>query len=149
MITQSEGARILLEAARSGEWTYSQGKPGDPPLDFGGNVGDCVDYCRSAVGKVVGRTSADRSTTAIRGGNHPGFVEVSAGEAQPGDMVVQGGHAGLYLGTSKAGHVYGLANNGSPHGSARGYRDSPTTVRDFRERSYGPGQPQFFRPLKP
>lgn len=98
---------------------------------------------------AYGKSAADkRSTTAIRGGNHPGFVEVDRASAQPGDMVVQGGHAGVLIGIdSRNGSVWAMANNGRPSTSPRGYRDGQTTATTFNANTFGPGKPQFFRPL--
>ena len=143
MTTKEQGRAYLEDAAMSGEWTYSQGKAGDPAL--GARSGDCVQYCMTAYGK----SAADkRSTTAIRGGNHPGFAEVDQASAQPGDMVVQGGHAGVLIGIdSRNGDVWAMSNNGRPSTHKKGYRDGETTATTFNAGTFGEGRPQFFRPI--
>jgi len=143
MASKDQGRAYLNDAAMSGEWTYSQGKTGDPAL--GSRSGDCVQYCMTAYGKSI---KDKRSTSAIRGGDHPGFVEVDQASAQPGDMVVQGGHAGVLMGIdSRNGSVWAMSNNGRPSGHRRGYRDGDTTATIFNAGTFGPGKPQFFRPL--
>jgi hypothetical protein len=127
MASKDQGRAYLNDAAMSGEWTYSQGKTGDPAL--GSRSGDCVQYCMTAYGKSI---KDKRSTSAIRGGDHPGFVEVDQASAQPGDMVVQGGHAGVLMGIdSRNGSVWAMSNNGRPSGHRRGYRDGDTTATIF------------------
>ncbi len=144
MVSKEQGRADLDDAAMSGEWHYSQGKKGDPPL--GARTGDCVQYCMTAYGMSL---KNKRRTSDIRAGNHPGFVEVDRASAQPGDMVVQGGHAGVFMGIdSTNGDVWAMANNGSPSSSRVGYRNRATTATKFNATSFGPtGPAQFFRPL--
>ena len=64
-------------------------------------------------------------------------------------MVVQGGHAGVFMGIdSRNGDVWAMANNGSPSSSRVGYKHRATTATKFNPTSFGPtGPAQFFRPL--
>jgi hypothetical protein len=55
----------------------------------------------------------------------------------------KGGHAGVFMARTPNGDVWALANNGRPG------KDSSTGPRKFNEGSFGSGQPQFFRPLRP
>jgi hypothetical protein len=75
--------------------------------------------------------------------------------AQPGDVVVRGGHAGIYLGTDAQGHVWGCANNGTPHNNkGKNYHDGNTGKTDFspKDKVDDDGNKvtvssRFFRPL--
>jgi hypothetical protein len=82
----------------------------------------------------------------MKKGDHPGFIEVDRASAQMGDIVVQGGHAGVFM-TESNGDVWAWANNGRPSSSPRGYTNSSTGPRKFNNGSFGSGDPRFFRPL--
>jgi hypothetical protein len=48
------------------------------------------------------------------------------------------------------GHVWGWANNGSPHrANGTGYKDKDTGARKFDDGSFGKGDPRFYRPINP
>ena len=158
MISAQQGAQVLASGIESGEWTYSQyfsgGNKKDPQaVDYGSrHLGDCTDFCRRSTQDGLGsdwKSSHKASTGMFKGGDHPGYTQVEASDAQAGDVVVQGGHAGLYIGTDKGGNVWGWANNGSPHrADGSGYNDGTTGARKFNEGSYGKGAPTFYRPIK-
>jgi hypothetical protein len=142
--------QVVQTAKASGEWTYSQGQPGEPAVNYSGHVGDCTDYCRNAVQATLGSIWAGgdkANTAAFNSGLAAGFTEVERGAAQPGDVVVQGGHAGIFTGVNAKGQIRGLANNGSPTSSTSGYRDSKTKVTTFAPGLFGKGPVKFFRPL--
>jgi hypothetical protein len=85
----------------------------------------------------------------FKSGNHPGFTEVESASAQTGDVVVQGGHAGVFIGRDH-GNVWAWANNGSPHNpQGAGYSDKETGARKFNNGSFGKGDPRFYRPITP
>jgi RHS repeat-associated protein len=154
------GDEILTAAEESGEWTYSQGPgKGDPPqyLDAPGPggeyVGDCTDYVRYAVSQALGdewssKNPAKANTKMYKEHTAEGFEEIDPSEARAGDIVVKGGHAGIYVCTDKQCRVWGLANNGSPSSSGE-YKNSSTGVRNLSSDSYGAGAPRFFRPVNP
>ena len=152
--TPLEGQQTLVSAISSGEWTYSQypsGMKRDPSTPLPGErLGDCTDFCRHAVRTTFNRawSSGEKASTSMfKAGNHPGFVEVGEDEAQTGDVVVQGGHAGVFIG-SENGNTWGWANNGAPTKSdGSGYLDRPTGARKFNNGSFGSGDPRFFRPV--
>ncbi|MEJ7812825.1 MAG: RHS repeat-associated core domain-containing protein, partial [Gemmatimonadaceae bacterium] len=154
-VTALQSLQILASAIASGEWTYSQypsGRTNDPSTAKAGEtLGDCTDFCRSAVKSALGKVwvGGPKSSTAMfKAGNHSGFAEVSRTEARAGDIVVQGGHAGIMIGIDEAGNVYGWANNGSPtRADGSGYKDSTTGTRKFNDGSFGKGTPRFYRPL--
>jgi RHS repeat-associated protein len=159
MISALQGEYIVAAAVRSGEWTYSQHPYGgghgmDPSVPKSGEtLGDCTAFTLAATMAGVddagslwdGGTKV--STAMFKGGNHPGYTEVEAGSAQAGDVVVQGGHAGIFLGKAD-GHVWGWANNGAPHKKdGTGYKDKDTGARKFDDGSFGSGDPRFYRPI--
>ena len=158
MIGTLQGMQILANAILSGEWTYSQAPSGgghglDPTSALPGQrLGDCTDFCRAATASTLGIswTSAYKASTAMfKAGDHPGFTEVEADAAQAGDIVVQGGHAGIFIGREQ-GNVWGWANNGSPHNAkGTGYSDKDTGPRKFNSGSFGNGDPRFYRPINP
>ncbi|MGH8542633.1 MAG: CHAP domain-containing protein [Gammaproteobacteria bacterium] len=150
MINRAQGMQIVQTAKASGEWTYSQGQPGEPAVNYAGRVGDCTDYCRNAVQATLGEIWAGgekANTAAFRAGLAAGFTEVESTAAQPGDVVVQGGHAGIFTGVNSKGEIRALADNGSPTSSVTGYRDSRTRVTTFGPGRFGQGPVRFFRPL--
>lgn len=125
MISAQQGVQILANAIMSGEWTYSQAPSGgghgfDPTSPLPGQtLGDCTDFCRAATRSTLGKSwssSHKASTAMFKSADHPGFTEVGADAAQAGDVVVQGGHAGIFIGRAN-GHVWDWANNGSPRNS--------------------------------
>ena len=139
---------VVQTARVSGEWTYSQGQPGEPSVDYSKHVGDCTDYCRNAVQATLGAVwagGAKANTAAFRAGLAAGFTEVGADAAHPGDIVVQGEHAGVFTGVNARHQVRALANNGSP--TSAGYRDSKTQVTTFAPGSFGAGPVHFYRAL--
>lgn len=156
MITQEQSGHILTNAGMSGEWTYSQGQTsrGEPARDVANHVGDCTDYVQSASSQELGSTWAGSgdankaNTAAFKNGSAKGYTQVEAKSARPGDVVVQGGHAGFYLGTDNKGNVWGLANNGTPATKdGTGYHDGTTTPERFNSGSFGSGNPTFYRPI--
>jgi len=156
MISSTQGLRVAAAARVSGEWTYSQypTKPGDPSSALPGQrLGDCTDFVRNAVQSGLHEDWAGgpkASTAAFINGQAAGFTEVEADRAQPGDVVVKGGHAGIYTGTSASGQPRAIANNGRPSSSKNGYRDGDTGVRDVRAPFFpGNDAPRYFRPLTP
>lgn len=86
----------------------------------------------------------------FKAGDHPGYTEVEASAAQAGDVVVQGGHAGIFIGRDEHGNNWGWADNGSPHkANGTAYADKPTGARKFNAGSFGKGDPRFYRPILP
>lgn len=152
MISAAQGVRILANAIQSGEWTYSQAPSGgghgfDPTsAKSGQQLGDCTDFCRTAARNTLGSSwkSPEKASTAMfKAGNHPGFTEVEASAAQAGDVAVQGGHAGIFIGREN-GNTWVWANNGTPHNSrGTGYTDNATGAIKFNE------DPRFYRPIRP
>ncbi len=74
-----------------------------------------------------------------------GWQRIERDAARAGDIVVSGGHAGVYVCTDDKCDVWGLADNGSPWSSDAGYRDSVTGLADFSRL----GTPIFRRPIAP
>lgn len=146
LANDAEGRRILQAARDSGEWRYTQGVPNTPRLYNDPRGGDCTDLVRLATRRALGthwRSSYKASTAMFRGGDHPGFERVST--PQVGDVVVEGGHAGIYSHTDADGKVMGWANNGSPGRGRRPYRDRETGLRPFNQGWFGDGGAHFFR----
>lgn len=85
----------------------------------------------------------------FKAGVHPGFTEVESKNAQIGDVVVQGGHAEIFIGRDANGTTWALANNGTPSGSVNGYQDKPTKRVRFTTHSCGAGAVHFYRALEP
>ena len=143
MITSAQGIQVAMAAKASGEWVYSQGQSGEAGVDYANSVGDCTDYVRNAVQVGLGTKLNKANTRAFREGKAEGFTQVEGSDAQPGDVVVAGGHAGIFTGVNAKGQVRALADNGSPTSSPEGYKDSDTGVTTFK------GPVRFFRPLSP
>jgi hypothetical protein len=142
MVSKVQSDQVFRSAALSGEWDYTQeiGK-----VDYAKRAGDCTDYCRNAVQEGLGDAWAGgpkANTAAFKLSEAAGFTEVEPDAARVGDVVVQGGHAGVFIGRARNGDVWGLANNGRPG------KDSSTGPRRFNEGTYGLGTPRFFRPLR-
>ncbi len=160
--TAGEGLQVLAAAKNSGEWIYTQGgyQGGqEVPKDINSNVGDCTDFVwkasrtallgtwvhsyanHLATGSFVGKNKLSPSSLGAHG-----FVEVSYENARAGDIVVRGGHAGVYEGNSTdPSHVMGYANNGAPATPQRDNHDGLT--KDFDFGSVPGYEPHFFRQL--
>ena len=156
MINAAESALILNAAYASGEWRYSQGKLGDPRDYHDPRGGDCTDLVRYSVEHGIGDEwvgGSKANTTAFNSSDvngstlAQGFTEVDADQARPGDIVVKGGHAGVYTMTDKNGDVWGLANNGLSSDSKRGYHDYKTDATNFTAGKWSNKEVKFFRPL--
>ncbi|HEX8455183.1 MAG TPA: phage baseplate assembly protein V [Longimicrobium sp.] len=148
LANEAEGRRILQAARDSGEWRYTQGVPHTPTLYHDPRGGDCTDLVRLATRRALGthwRSSYKASTAMFRSGDHPGFERVTT--PQVGDVVVEGGHAGIYSHTHADGKVLGWANNGSPGRRGRPYRDRETGFRPFNQGWFGDGGAHFFRAI--
>jgi uncharacterized protein involved in type VI secretion and phage assembly len=148
LATPEEGRSILAAARAGGEWRYSQGRPGTPRLYHDPRGGDCTDLVRLYTREVLGtRWRSDRkaSTSMFRAGDHPGFERVT--RPQVGDVVVEGGHAGIYSHSDERGHAWGWANNGSPGSPRKPYRDRDTGMRNFSSGIFGDGGTHFFRAI--
>ena len=114
-VSPDEGRAILAAAFASGAWTYSR-----DTHNQAGKQGDCTDYCESAM-RGAGLPSLATATNngAVRtsqfAGN-PDFRPLGASDApQAGDIVVQGGHAGVFTGQTRGGFPLVL-QNGQRHG---------------------------------
>ena len=157
MISAGQSVQVLADAMASGEWTYSQypsGNKRDPNTALPGQqLGDSTDMCRQSVQNTLGpawKSAYKASTSMFKSGDHPGFTEVDAADARPGDVIVRGGHAGMYIGTDKDGNAWGWANNGSPtKADGTGYADHRTGAVKFTQRHCGGGAPQYYRPIMP
>jgi len=136
MASEADGQKIVQAARSSGEWTYSQfpnGGNGPAAAKEGQNLGDCTDFTKGATkAGLSGQWNHDKSsTTNFVEGDHPGYVEVSAADAQVGDVVVSkaGGHAGI-VDHFENGKPVAYANNGSPGDTSgsegKGYHDGTT-----------------------
>jgi len=151
MINGTQGLEIVQTAKSSGEWTYAQ--YGNEIWTGGPAGGDCTDYCRSAVAATLGAIwegGPKASTKMFKAGIAAGFTEVEAGAAQPGDVAVLGGHAGIFTGINSNGEIRALANNGTPEGGASGYNNYSTSVTTFAPGKFGSTQTdvvRFYRPL--
>src|SRR5207244_7400380 len=98
--------------------------------------GDCTDLTRYATSTALGMgwAGSDKASTGMfKSGDHPGYTEVDENALQMGDVVVQGGHAGIIIGRSTDGILWAYANNGSPHKKdGSGYSDKDTGPRAFQ-----------------
>lgn len=162
--TVAESDAIKEAALAEPEWTYTQGgaKGGsEPERNVGTKHGDCTDFTMSVVKKVFGDLWPHPWTSKINTGMFRGFnadqlraagyARISAENARPGDIVVRGGHAGIYLGRDAQGRWIGEANNGYPaypDGANRPpYQDKLTGSYNFSPTTEH--SPQFFRPVIP
>jgi hypothetical protein len=159
-VTKEEGAQINKAAILSGSWTYSQkmsgGNKNDPSAAVAGdsNIGDCTDltFCATsnALGGSWGVTYGNKSSTGMfKGGKHVGYRELgSAEDPQVGDVVVLGGHAGLYMRKDADGNPIAWANNGCPTHCSGGYSNGTTGETSFAPGRFGSAatdNPRYFR----
>lgn len=165
--TPNEGMNILLSAIHSGEWIYTQGgyRGGiEPPKDIPSRHGDCTDLAWFSTTDALGsgwphnydnhlptRLFHDLSTADLA---RAGYRRVPYDSAQVGDIVVRGGHAGVYGGTfTGPGGDYGIwgwANNGLPATPKRDNKDGFTGWYNFKwnyDDHHNEVDPEFFRPL--
>ncbi len=121
---EAESRKMFDAAKASGEWNYTQG---------GAKGGS--EHAKDRAANSAGLIAAN------------GYVAVSAAEARQGDVVVRGGHAGLFIGPSTNGRILGLANNGTPATENTANHDGVTGVISFDP--LNASQPLFFRQLVP
>jgi hypothetical protein len=82
--------------------------------------------------------------------NHPGYTRIDASMARPGDIVVQGSHAGVYAAGGKeglSGAPKAYANGGRPATSRKGYYDGKTHKVSMTRKDYGDHGPVYLRPI--
>jgi len=95
-VTSDEGTRVYDKAVESGAWTYCK----DPAQkDVPNQKGDCTDY----VGAAMDAAGLPHLSPTVRTGDFAGsddfrVVDPSKETVQAGDVVVQGGHAGVLNG---------------------------------------------------
>lgn len=112
-VTAAEGAVILAGGIASGKWTYS-----DSQHDQVARIGDCTDYCenamRSAGLPALGTVANNGAVRTSMLPSSTDFRALGADEGpQAGDLVQQGGHAGIFTGTYRSGFPFVLQNGGS------------------------------------
>ncbi len=112
-VTAAEGQTIARAAKQMPEWEYSQGSEweGNPDKDPANHVGDCTDFCQRSF-LNAGFNVPYYTTTALKGGAATlDYVAVTT--PQPGDVVVNGTHAGIVTAVdAKAGSVRAWQNGG-------------------------------------
>jgi len=156
----------------------AQGGP-EPTRNVAERYGDCTDYTLHAALRGLGGTFAGSwnkklNTAMFRGWTTDadladlegvsltraiarrnrvikgGYRRVPVDSARAGDVVVQAGHAGIYLGPNAAGRTpgnhYGVANNGRPATSS-GQPNVDGTTGVFHFSNPNKGETYFFRPL--
>jgi hypothetical protein len=167
--TGDESAEILLAAIHSPEWRYTQGgaKGGpEPPKDIAAHYGDCTDFVWQSTKTGLGPAWPHSWAAHIATGDFHdlspaglvvvGYRKVPPDSAWAGDIVVRGGHAGVFKGFDDSGTdyrpgvaVWGFANNGSPaHSDGRPNRDGDTDWYNFSttyDDKGNPVEPEFFR----
>ena len=172
-ITMAEGLEIAKKAINSPEWHYTQGNaqvddslgPREPAKDWATYYGDCTDFVWWAAKQALGTNWPHPWGERPGTGNYHlpspnnaigmtteqlkavGYKRVLPPETvRPGDTVVRGGHAGIYLGIDQQNRLMGWANNGSPATNTRLREiDRFTTYYDFSP--VGGVVPEYFRPL--
>lgn len=158
-ISVDQSNEILHWAMWGPEWTYTQGgvRGGrEPAVDLSNNTGDCTDFTWKGTSDVLGGYWPHDYNTEKLSTNmfhtlsdaqllSRGYERVSITFARAGDVVVRGGHAGIYIGPDASGKVEGIANNGLPATPTRANKDKTTGLYDF-SRS-GDDYPEFFRPV--
>ena len=109
-ITSQEGEKVYDAAVASGSWTYHKlpisGK------DVCNKKGDCTDYVESAMrgaGLPAQASPTRTSEFAASDDNYP----VAESAARKGDVIVQGGHAGLVRERGADGVIRGIQNGNS------------------------------------
>ncbi|MEK7401758.1 MAG: hypothetical protein AABZ80_05275 [Gemmatimonadota bacterium] len=155
-----EQSNAILHWAMSGpDWTYTQGgvRGGqEPARNLSNNTGDCTDFTWKGTSDVLGSSwphdynTEKLNTLMFHTLNDAelrtrGYERVSITEARAGDVVVRGGHAGLYIGPDASGKVQGIANNGLPATPTLPNQDKTTGLYDFSRA--GDFYPEFFRPV--
>ena len=159
MITSDESIAILVAAIKSGEWSYTQGgaKLGVEAAvsitsDFSKSFGDCTDLTFTATKAALGDSWSSRyphdkpGTGNFHNGTAKGYTRVENSAARAGDIVVTGGHAGIYFGTDSKGNVWGWANNGTPATPTKANHDGGTGYYNFSKSAKN--KPEFYRPIK-
>ncbi|MEP6992219.1 MAG: hypothetical protein ABJA80_14905 [bacterium] len=157
-VSAGESAALLSYAQNDGDWIYTQGgRQGgsEPPVNIAARYGDCTDFTWNATIKALGSAWPHAYAQKLSTSNFHslsdimlegrGYRRIGAADARPGDIVVRAGHAGVYVGPSYDGKVWGWANNGLPATPDAGNQDYLTGRYNFANRNgYAP---EFFRPL--
>jgi hypothetical protein len=167
-ITAAEGTSFLSIAKGQPDWVYSQGATGDPALlsDRSNHVGDCTDFTWFVLKKTFGdRWSHSwsekyntkmyhQAATQARNGNASYLNSIDLqliplDSIRPGDIIVRGGHAGIFSHKDASGAIWGYANNGTPtvNGDTSTYHNGSTGNFKFTP-LYGVAY-DVFRPLVP
>jgi hypothetical protein len=154
-----ESWAVLDAAMGMGHWLYTQGgdKGGiEIPVDRPAHHGDCTDFTMQSVMDAIGpdgwpHTYGEKMSTGLfltantLGLKQHGYMSIPMGQQRPGDIVVRGGHAGLFMQPDGSGRIMGWANNGSPAYPDLPGHTGPTGPYDFSPQ--GAYSPKFFRPL--
>jgi RHS repeat-associated protein len=110
-VSTSEGASIYNAAVASGKWTYTLGGAGEPAKDVCHKIGDCTDFSERAMedAELPAISPTVRTHNYAESSN---FRALKAGEeVQQGDIVIQGGHAGVLNGKrDRRGRLLGIQN---------------------------------------
>jgi RHS repeat-associated protein len=123
--TAQEGRTVADAAVNSGEWRYSQGSqcPNNPPKNPANRVGDCTDYTHQAARSINPDVPYFNTTAILAGDASQWYAAVGANEAQPGDIYIRAGHAGVVTNVDRTAGKVRVHQNG---GSASPYEDRPT-----------------------
>lgn len=103
--------------------------------DAGGNKSDCSHYVNDVLEESGYK--APYVTTSQLASGHPDYEEVTS--PQPGDIILQGGHMGIYSRTDADGNPWGyqMGNSGCKEGKwgPSGWFNTGQPTRYFRPKS--------------
>jgi len=112
-VNSEEGRKILHSAAKTGQWTWTEGKTDEGQIakDVPNHVGDCADFCETGQ-ENSGLPALDPRPSTGEFAGSSDFRPLAAGEKpQMGDVVEYHGHAGLSTGqVDKQGRPRALQN---------------------------------------
>ncbi len=89
------------------------GREGEPAKDVANQVGDCTDYCESAH-RGAGLPGLDPRPATSGFASSSDYRALGSEAPQAGDVIVQGGHAGIFSGQyDSQDRPLGIQNGGS------------------------------------
>jgi len=113
-VSAAQGKAIYAAAEDQGQWTYTEGKTqaGEIPKNFCEKKGDCTDFVEASMEGAGLPTLSPRPATGQFAKSAD--YELVTGAPQAGDVIVQGGHAGIFSGAYDGLHrPLGIQNGGN------------------------------------
>jgi hypothetical protein len=169
-ISDAQALQILATAIAQPDWVYTQGCAlcdsvrtySEPAKNLANHYGDCTDFVWAVANQYLGstawpfsaaniaRTSTFASATTSNIGYY-GYVITDSAHARKGDVIVSGGHAGIFYGfqhnlSGTYGIAMGWANNGHPATNRQPNQDLPVGKASFKNNG---AYWRFFRQATP